>query len=247
MRPLPPLLLSLLLFAAPAHAERLLVSAAASLADAMREVSILWESSGRTPVDLNLAGSNTLAAQIERGAPPDVFISADELTMDRLDRAGLLLPGSRRPLLTNELVVVSARSWPKIDSTRDLARLPEIAMGDPSAVPAGVYARRWLTTAGVWASLESRVIPTENARAALRAAESGAAAAIVYRTDARSSRSVHIIWKPPPGEAPRITYPVAAIRGGNEALKRQFLAFLQGPQARAIFLRHGFGVIDQRR
>src|SRR5207253_906340 len=117
-----------------------------------------------------------------------------------------------------------------------------IAIGDPAAVPAGAYAKAYLQRIGLWSALEGRFVPTASVRLALAAVESGAVdAAIVYRTDIRAAPRAREAFVVPRDEGPSIVYPAAVLAGGkNPRGARRFLAFLQGPNAAAIFEREGF-------
>jgi molybdate transport system substrate-binding protein len=226
-----------------ARAEEIRVAAAASLAEAITEVSKAYEKETGTKATPVFAGSNVLARQIGEGAPIDVFVSADEATMEKLGTAKLV----REPmeLLTNMLVVVvPGDSDAKVGSAADLANLRKIAIGDPAAVPAGVYAKAWLTKAGLWDQLRDKFIGSENVRAALAAVEAGNAdAAIVYKTDAAISRKVKVAWSVPEGEAPPIIYPVAVCSGSKHAAEAdRFTKFLKSEKASAIFKSRGFGL-----
>src|SRR5205823_2286284 len=181
------LLAATLLLASCAPAPRELdVAAAISLKEALTEVARGWEARGGGRVVFNFAGSNVLARQIEAGAPVDVFLPADMRTADSI--RDFLEPPV--PLLANTLVVVSDRP---MTSLRDLLPLGHVAIGDPSAVPAGVYAREALQQAGLWSAIEPKIVPCENVRAALKAVESGGAdAAIVYATDARLAKQMRV-------------------------------------------------------
>lgn len=237
-----------LLFLAGAPAARsaeLLVRAAASLSDALREVAGVYEGRSGTRVVLDLGASSTLARQIEHGAPGDAFVSADEATMTALEGAGLVVPGTRRDLLSNALVVVVAADSPLgLASASDLAagRVASVALADPASVPAGVYAKRHLERVGAWDAVKRKVVPTENVRGALAAVAHGDVdAAIVFATDARTEPRVRVACAVPRSEAPGIRYPgavLAAARRPDEA--RAFVAFLASPEAQAIFARHGF-------
>jgi molybdate transport system substrate-binding protein len=222
----------------------LTVSAAISLGEALDDVGAAYRAGGGGPVTFNLAGSNVLARQIVAGAPVDVFISADEAQMDVVDRAGLLVPGSRVPVVGNELVVVVDEKRSDIASVQDLAgrRIRRIAIGDPQAVPAGIYARVYLERTGLWGQLASRLVPSSNVRAALAAVRNGAAdAAIVYATDARTTSHVRIAVSIGGSYAPRIVYPAAVVKSSRHLPEAaRFVQFLQTPEARRIFERHGF-------
>jgi molybdate transport system substrate-binding protein len=120
-----------------------------------------------------------------------------------------------------------------------------LAMGEPAAVPAGVYGRAWLDRAGAWARLESKVIPFPTVTAVLSAVANGRVdAGIVYRTDAMTSTNVRVISRVSPTGHPYldISYPAAVIAGPSEVEARKFLVFLKGAAARAVFERRGFGI-----
>jgi molybdate transport system substrate-binding protein len=253
-RPIWSILLAALAAAVPVAAVRvagappppLLVSVAASLGDVLSDVARRYEQQTGQRVSLNVGGSNFLARQIVEGARADVFVSADDAQMDVAERAGRLVPGSRVALLTNQLVVVGAPgSSIRIGGAKDLAApaVRRLALGNPESVPAGVYARRWLEGAGVWPSVASRVVPTVTVRAALAAVRSARAdAAVVYLTDARTEPAVPVLFRVPASEAPPIQNPAALVVGRQQDDASRFLAFLQEPDARAVFLAAGFGV-----
>ena len=212
------------------------VSAAASLTDVLQEIASHYSDK----VVFNFGGSSILARQIQEGAPADVFISADELKMDDLQRRGLIVPKSRRKILSNTLVIVVTRdSKLRITSAKDLVG-HTIAIGQPESVPAGIYAKTYLLKQGIWDRVAGKVIPTESVRAALAAVESGNVdAGIVYKTDALISRSVKIACEVKDG--PKISYPAAVTADSRQKrAAHKFLDFLQSAQARAIFRRHGF-------
>lgn len=230
----------LALAATPARAAEILVFAAASLTDALQAASHAYAAESGNRVIFSFGASSDLARQIRAGAPADVFFSADRAQMDGLVRAGLVAPARVRELLSNTLVVVvPVGSDTRIEKPADLLRLHRLALGDPEAVPAGVYARKWLESLGLWAAIRPHVVPTLNVRAALAAVASvNAEAAVVYRTDAAISERVRVAYQVSRDEGPRIVYPVAAVSGRPTA--RQFVEFLAGPAARAVFERYGF-------
>lgn len=233
------LLAAALLLASCARAPRELdVAAAISLQDALHEVARGWEARGGEHVVFNFGGSNILARQIRAGAPVDVFLSADLRTIESI--RDLVEPPV--PLLANTLVVVSDRP---MTSLRDLLSVQRIAIGDPSAVPAGVYARQALQQAGLWPSLQRRIVPCENVRAALAAVESGGAgAAIVYATDARLAKHTRVALAI--GSVTAV-YPIAVVRGAKHAeAARRFVEYCRSDEAAKIFERYGFRPMSPR-
>jgi molybdate transport system substrate-binding protein len=235
---------------APATAsgpQEISVYAAASLADVLTEIGKTWQSSsGHRPV-FNFGASSDLARQILAGAPADVFFSADAAQMGLAIRQGLVRAGDRTDLLSNTLVVIVPKeSAARVAAAQDLASFGKIALADPEAVPAGVYARAWLEAKGVWSALEDRVVPTLHVRAALAAVESGNVdAGIVYKTDAARSTRARIALEVKPDEGPKIVYPLAPLAAAKPAAS-SFVAYLQTPAAREVFVRHGFLVLGDR-
>ncbi|MEA2490546.1 MAG: molybdate transport system substrate-binding protein [Acidobacteriota bacterium] len=221
------------------------VYAAASLTDALQEVARGYERTSRDRIVFQFAASSTLARQIEQGAPADLFLSADELKMDVLAAKGLIDRASRVSVLSNTLViVVPATGGQRLNGPRDLTqrRFASIAIAEPSSVPAGIYARTYLTRLGIWKAIARKVIPTDNVRAALAAVASGNVdAAVVYRTDARTATRVRIAYEVPRAAGPVISYPFAlAASSEHPAEARRFLAYLRSNAAREVFVRHGF-------
>ena len=154
-----------------ARAESVAVFAAASLSDGLKEIATAYELQSGDQLVFNFAASGTLARQIEAGAPADIFFSADEAQMDVVEQKGLLLPGTRLSRLSNTLVfVVPSDSTLGLKSAQDLVnpKVGRIALGNPLTVPAGSYAKAYLSKSDVWAKVEPKVLPTENVRAALR-------------------------------------------------------------------------------
>lgn len=231
--------------------------AAASTATALDEIAALYESRGLGTVRPVFAASSTLAKQIARGAPADLFLSANLAWMDYLDDRALLEPRERRTLLGNRLVLIAPiapresllelRVAPDFDLAGALGK-DRLAMGDPDHVPAGLYGKAALKTLGVWAAVAGHAAFTANVRAALALVERRAAGAgIVYASDARISSRVRVIGQFPADSHPPVEYPLATVRGRGRPAVAALREFLQAPEARAIFERNGFRVVAPRR
>lgn len=246
MRALVLLVAALVCVAAPAaRAQGVLVYAAASLTDALREATAAVGLQAR----FSFAASSTLARQIENGAPADIFASADEEWADYLAQRGRLVADSRTTFLANRLVLVTPADRTRTLELRrgmDFTALlgaGRLAVGDPAHVPAGRYARAGLEWLGAWPAVEPRLARAESVRAALALVERGEVPfGIVYATDAAASRAVAVAATFPRESHPPIAYPFAIVAGRDTPAARAWLAALQTPAARAVFAKHGFPV-----
>lgn len=244
------LMVLLLAFPVLARAQGLSVFAAASLTDAMRDISAAWQVAGHAALRQSFASSSTLARQIEQGAPANLFASADERWMDYLAERKLIAADTRRDLLGNELVLVvpaSHRQTVEISEGLGIGTLlgpgGRLATGDPAHVPVGVYAEQALRKLGLWDIVLPRLARTEDVRGALVLVERGEVPlGIVYSTDAAASSGVAVAGVFPADTHDPITYPFAVTASGDTAEARELLRFLAGPQARDIFAKRGFKV-----
>jgi molybdate transport system substrate-binding protein len=241
-------LLSAALTVSPARGAEVTVFAAASLIDSLKEAATRFEKQTGDKVYFNFAASSVLEKQIEEGAPADIFFSADEAKMDALEKKGLVVKETRKDRLSNSLVIVTAADR-KVDihSAADLAgdKVKRLALADPKAVPAGIYARAFLEKEKLWPAVEPKVIPTDNVRAALAAVESGnVEAGIVFKTDAAISKKVKIAYAVAPEDGPVIRYPLALIKGSKQVeAARKFLQYLDSDDAAKVFKKYGFIVL----
>jgi len=239
--------LSCLVFGVSLPAAELNVYAAASLTDVMKEIATAYGKQSGDHLQFNFGASNLLERQIEEGAPADVFLSADEAKMDLLEKKDLLLPGTRRDLLSNLLVIIvsgEATTAPK--SATDLAKpdYKKLALADPQSVPAGIYGREYLQKLGLWESVKDKIVPTENVRGALAAVASGNVdAGIVYKTDALVSKKVKVAVEIAAAEGPKISYPVAVTKSSRQPERaKKFVEYLIAPAGRALFEKFGFSM-----
>jgi len=222
----------------------LVVSVAASMQDAIAEVEADYKQS-HTNIDFsnNLGASNTLAQQIAQGAPVDVFLSAGEKPMDELAAGGTIIASTRRNLLRNSLVLIAPRDS-RLQNFQGLAgrSVRLIALGDPASVPAGQYGRQSLLSLHLWDKVNAKLVLGKDVRQVLTYVETGNAdAGLVYATDALNSSNVRVVATVPDSAHDPIVYPAAVVKGSRgEQAGRQFIDYLTGPAAQAIFLKHGF-------
>lgn len=221
------------------------VFAAASLADVLLEVQPEFARASGHTILLNLGASGTLARQIREGAPADVFFPADEVRVEQLESAGLVLPATRRIVARNTLVVIVPHGHaPPVRALSDLTRsdIRRVALGEPATVPLGAYSRALLERFALWEPLSRKIVPLDNARGVLAAVEAGNAdAGIVYRTDALVATRVTLALNIPVDDAPPIRYPAVVLRDARPvAAACAFVEFLGGETAQAVFAKHGF-------
>ena len=232
----------------------LVVFAAASLRDVVRDLEARFSEAHQADVIYNFAGSNTLAQQLRAAPVADVFLSANPEWVEVLDRAGLTLPESRRNFVSNRLALISRKDAEFYLSAP--GRLPALAfsflaLADPEAVPAGRYAKTFLQAVAtadrsVWEAVKDKIVPTADVRAVLGLVESDPdIIGIVYRTDALSSDRVQVVYEVPPGLHQPIVYCAVALKNRPQpVLTARFLDFLHSPEAVAIYNTHGF-VVDE--
>ncbi|MFD2331270.1 molybdate ABC transporter substrate-binding protein [Cohnella sp. GCM10020058] len=227
-----------------AEAVELTVSAAASLTDALGELKALYETAHpEVTLSFNFGASGALQQQIEQGAPADLFLSASSKNMQALVDKGLVQ--EQHNLLKNELVVVvpsdGGAAVAKLEDLSDAA-VKKVAVGIPESVPAGGYAKDALTAAGLWDSLQAKLVQGKDVRQVLQFVETANAdAGFVYKTDALSSDKVKIAFAVDPSQYKSIVYPVGVVKATKHAeAAGSFYAYLQTPEAIAVFVKYGF-------
>lgn len=226
-------------------AQEIVVSAAASLTQAFQRVGQAFEQAqpGHKVV-FNFAASGALLAQMQQGAPVDVFASADQPTMDKAAAAGLITASTRADFARNELVlIVPAGKAPVPTQLKDLQGdgFKRIAAGTPASVPVGRYTLNVVEQAGLASALQPRWIYGESVRQVLDYVARGEVdAGFVYRTDALHSPDRTRIAFAVPTTSP-VLYPIAQVAASRNATTAQaFIAFVRGAQGQEILRGFGF-------
>jgi molybdate transport system substrate-binding protein len=233
-------------FGGAAAAADLVVSAAASLTNAFTDIGHEFERAHpQTKVLFNFGGSGQLLQQIAKGAPVDVFASADQETMDQAAADSVIDSTSRFDFARNALVVVvPGASRQTLENLRQLtdAAFHHIAIGNPESVPVGRYSKAALSVAGMWEALKEKLVNTQNVRQSLDYVARGEVdAAFVYRTDARLLPDKVRVALEVPTERP-ILYPAAIVKDSREKPEaKSFMAFLRTDNSQRILRQYGFG------
>lgn len=222
--------------AAWADAPRVTVFAAASLRGVLEGIAEGYEGT----LNLSFGGSGTMARQVAAGAPADLVILANTNWMNWLVDQGLVQTDAPQVVAGNRLVLIGPSGTPLMS---DPMALPvqlgsaRLAMGQRDAVPAGIYARQWLTAAGLWESVAAQLAETDNVRAALAlVARNETPLGIVYASDAAAEPRVEVVYTIPPHTHDPITYPAAALSPAGADL----LAHLLSTSGQSRFTAHSF-------
>ncbi len=224
---------------------KLTISIAATLKDAMEEIKPLY-SKHKSNVDLiyNFASSGTLQQQIEQGAPFDVFFSGGTQQMEALQQKGLLIDGTRKNLLKNQIVLIVSNNLTGINDFKDLAnkRVKKIALGEPRSTAVGQFTEQALSKFSILDQVKAKAVYAKDVRQALRYVESGNTdAGIVFFPEAKSSHLVKLVQIVPETSHSPILLPIAVLKNSkNVNAAKEFIQFLSSDQAKAVFKKQGF-------
>lgn len=230
----------------PPQRVEIMISAAASLTDALNELKLSFEKEHHTiAVHFNFGSSGKLAKQIEQGAPSDVFLSASKKDMDSLGEKKLILEESRVDFAHNKLVLISPKESPMTYSSFEQIKTDEIqhiAMGEPEIVPAGRYAKQVLESIRLWEPLQGKLVLGSDVRQVLTYVESGnAEVGVVYSSDAVTSNKVKVMAFANPEWHDPIVYPGAIIAGTQHKEEAQaFLSYVSSDMGNRILEKYGF-------
>ena len=225
------------------------ISAAASLTDAMKEISALYEKENpNVKIIFNFGSSGALQQAIENGGETDLFFSAAQKQMDALEKSGSLIDGTRKNILENEVVlIVPVDSDKNISAFEDLTNenIQHVALGEPKGVPVGQYSEEILTALNILDAVKAKAVYGSDVRQVLAWIESGDAdCGIVYATDAAISDKVKVVAVAAQDTHKPVIYPVAIIKGSkNLDAAKNFLDFVNSDAVKNIFSKYGFKVM----
>lgn len=239
--------MSLALTTAQAEQEPTRIAAAASLRTAMDELVATYRAIHPTAsLEAVYGASGSLRAQIENGAPFDLFFSADMAFPQALE-AGGHAAGGVTPYAEGRLVLWSEDIETSTLTLDDLvdARFRRIAIANPRHAPYGARAEETLRASGLWETLEPKLVFGENISQALQMVHSGAAnvgilALAQMHAPAMKGTTFHLI---DPGlHQPLENGFIVTRRGGDNPTARGFADFMQSPEAQRILEAHGFSI-----
>ena len=223
----------------------LVVSAASSLTNAFKDIAQSYEAQHPgTKVLLNFGASGALLQQMAKGAPVDVFASADQETMDKAQKEGLVHAADRKDFVRNRLVLIvpmDAKTVPAQLSDLAQSGFARVAIANPASVPVGRYAQTALEAAKLWSALQAKAVGTLNVRQSLDYVARGEVdAGFVYATDAAIMKDkVKVAFEVP--LATVILYPIAKTAASAHAAEAtSFINYLATPAAQDILGKYGF-------
>jgi len=248
--------LTLLLGALPLVAqEQLTIAAAADLQPVIKEITARFEKQTGSQVKLVFGSSGNFFAQLQNGAPFDLFLSADAEYPRRLEAAGLAEPGSLYVYATGKIVLWVPENFP-VDLDKGLAaltdtRIRRVAIANPAHAPYGRAAEAALKKAGVWEQVSSKLVRGENISQTAQFAYSGNADAAILalslvRAPGMKDKGKYIV-------IPREMYPllrqgaVIIKKSTHKSLASRFIEFLKIPESQFIFTQYGFQEADKSR
>lgn len=242
------LLFSMFIGGSKGKAEKteLLISAAVSMTDVLEELATTYENKHKdVSLIFTFGGSGTLQTQIEEGAPVDIFISAAQKQIDRLEEKGLIVEGTRKELLHNKVVLITpVNNQLNIKSFDDLLKdkVGKIGLGEPIGVPAGQYSEEVFRNLNIIDRIKGKFIYASDVRTVLTWVENGQVdCGLVYHTDALTSDKIKIVSEGPADSHTPIIYPVAVIKDcKNINLAKDFIDYLSSDEAIQIFNKYGF-------
>lgn len=230
-----------------AQAAPLTVFSAVSTTNAMTEIIDAYKRQTGKEVRVSFGATSTLAKQIENGAPADIFLSADNKWMDRLQKANLIIPATRAAVVANALVLVTPKDSGftiKIEKGMKLAdalKGKRLAVGDPDHTAVGLYFKDSAKYLGIWKEVEPLLARANSVRAGLVMVERGeVGAGVVFKTSGLLSPKVTIVGEFPEESHGPITYPIAQVAASKNPEAAAFFAFLKTEAAHAAFAKYGF-------
>ncbi|MEZ5852411.1 MAG: molybdate ABC transporter substrate-binding protein [Hyphomicrobiaceae bacterium] len=238
---------ALALGGAPAHARKprgVKVAVAANFTAAAKEIAAGFEKAHAAEVSLSFGSTGQLYAQVTQGAPFEVFLAADQTHPRKTIDAGFGVAGSRFTYAVGRLVLFSAsKGLVTGENTLRSATFTRIAIANPATAPYGTAAVAAMRALGVYDRLRSKIVQGNNIAQAFQFVSSGNAEIGFVALSQIAASKTGSRWIVPATLHPKIAQDAVLLKNGaDNPAAREFLAYLGGPQARAIIEKFGYGV-----
>ncbi len=223
------------------------VAVAANFADAARALGARFTREEGRDVRVVVGSTGELYAQIEHGAPFDVFLAADQERPRRLEAEGLTVPGSRATYAVGRLVLYG----PDLPGVRGPADLEagtwrHLAVANPRTAPYGAAAMETLARLGLAEAVAPRLVQGESVGQTYQFVRSGAAELGFVALSQVVEEPGRTYWVVPDSfHAPIRQDRVLLARASDESAARAFLAFLDGPAGREVVRAYGYAVPEE--
>lgn len=234
--------------AAPAAERALYIAAASDLAYCLPEVQRAFERlHPGIIIKTSFGASGNFVAQVRKGAPFDVFMSADASYPNALIKEHFAEADTLVHYATGHIALWSARALPDIENglmilTRAAVR--RIAIANPDHAPYGQAAQRALEAAGIWSAIDHKIVRGENVAQTMQFVQSGNAdigIVAVSLLKQPAFAGVRYFEIPQHYYRPIKQYAVVTRHGADSPAARQWVAFLGSAEAQTIFTRFGLG------
>ena len=231
----------------PASGQEIMVSAAASLTNALNELGVAYEKQTNTKITNSFAASDVLLQQIVNGAPSNIFASADQTAMDKAIDQNVIIADTRVNFVQNKVVlIVPSKNPAAIKNLDDLKndKVQTIAYGNPASVPVGRYTKGALENIEMWDTVQSKQILGENVRQVLDYVARGEVdAGFVFATDAAvMAGKVNVIDTL--NTTTPVSYPIAVVKSPNtpqqEELAKAYIDYVLSEDGQNILAKYGF-------
>ncbi len=223
----------------------LIVAAAADLTPAFQEIGKLFEEQTGVRVMFNFGSTGQLAQQIERGAPFDLFYAANKSFIENLNNKGLVIADTMDIYAQGRITL-----WTRSDSSLKPERVEDltdpvyerIAIANPEHAPYGQAAKEALERAGVWDAVQPRLVFGENVAQTLTLADSGNVdvAIVALSLSIQSNGDWTLIPNALHPDHPLLQMAAVVAGTPREQEARQFIAFVNSPDGRAVMKKYGF-------
>ena len=221
----------------------IIVAAAADLAPAFEELGKQFEQENGIKVTFSFGSTGTLAKQIENGLPVDLFAAANVEYVEALERQGLILPETKTLYARGRITIWTRADSPlKIERLEDLAtpEVRRIAIANPAHAPYGNAARQAFESAGVWKTIEPKLVFGENVRQALQYAETGNADAAITALSLSVQSAGRWVLVPEELHKP-LDQGLAVIKSSKQQDEaRRFAEFINSAKGRPVMRKYGF-------
>jgi len=229
--------------ATPAGQDELVVAAASSLRSAFEDIAAAFEQRTGQKVTLIFGSSGSLTAQIEQGAPIDIFFAANEGFIERLSDQSKTVPQTEQVYALGRIALaVNLQSGIRSPELSDLLNpdIRRIAIANPAHAPYGLAARQVLERDGLWEQIQPKLVLAENIEQAAQFLRTGNVEAAIIAWSVAGAPEIEYRLIESSLHQPMRHAAAVVAESPRQGLAGQFLEFVAGPEGQSIMQKHGF-------